>query len=111
MSGLYKFTIEQGVTFQKTVAWKDENGNSIDMTGMTARSEIRTRDGVLIATLADDVAGLSTGVIVLALTDLQTEALDFDTAVYDLEISHSGQVIKRLLKGQVTLDRAVTEDQ
>lgn len=110
MSGLYNFTIEQGVTFQKAVTWKDENSAAIVMTGMTVRSEIRTRDCDLSAVLADDAAGLSTGVITLSLTDLETKALEFDTAAYDMEISQGGLVIKRLPKGVVTLDHEVTED-
>lgn len=111
MSGnIYSFTIEQGVTFNRVITWKDEAGNPIDMTGMSARMEIRTRDGLLLATPIVTVDPTD-GRITASLTDEETKALSFSTSVYDIEISKDGQVIKRLLKGIVTLDPESTENE
>ncbi|WP_279631029.1 hypothetical protein [Rathayibacter sp. VKM Ac-2759] len=42
------------------------------------------------------------------LSSAQTTALSFDTANYDLEITEGTSVVKRLLKGVITLDQEVT---
>lgn len=113
MSGKHDFTIEQGVRFTKVVTWKTSSNAAVDLTGMTGRMQIRTRDGDPIKTLADGsglTLGGTAGTVTLVMTDAETKALNFDTAIYDIEISQSGQVIKRLLKGIVTLDHEVTQD-
>lgn len=105
----YSFTIEQGVTFNRVITWKDEAGDPIDMTGMSARMEVRSRDGLLLATPTVTIEAVD-GRVAVSLTDEETKALSFSTAVYDIEVSKDGQVIKRLLKGIVTLDPESTED-
>lgn len=72
----YDFTIEQNVTFQATVIWKKKNSLPMDMTGVNLRSEMKSRDGELIAVLADGVASLWAVIVTLSLTDPKTEALD-----------------------------------
>ncbi|TFB85845.1 hypothetical protein E3O44_12650 [Cryobacterium algoricola] len=108
MSGIYNFTIEQGITFIKTVTWKDIDGSPIDMTGMEAKCAIRTRDGVAIAEPSCMVNGVA-GEIVIGLTHISTAELDFGTAVYDLDILQGGVPIKRLLRGTVTLCKDILD--
>lgn len=108
MSGIYDITIEQGIAFSKSVTWKDENGTLIDMTGMTARAAVRTRDGLPLTEFICTVNGVA-GEIVLGLSHITTAALDFDTAVYDLDILQGGVPIKRLLRGTVTLCKDVLD--
>jgi hypothetical protein len=109
MSGInYDFTIEQGITFSKTVTWKDETGAVVNMTGMDAKMAIRTRDGLPIVEAICTVSGAA-GQVVIGLTHLATAALDFDTAIYDLDILQGGVPIKRLLKGMVTLCKDVPD--
>lgn len=110
MSAKYDFTIEQGVTFRKKVVWKDEAGNPVNLTGKTGRLEVRSREGTLIKALTVAIVNAAQGEFALSLTDAETKALDFDTAVYDFEISSAGEVEKRLLQGIVTLDREATKD-
>ncbi|MGC5173272.1 hypothetical protein ACLQ2Q_21740 [Microbacterium sp. DT81.1] len=109
-SGIYNFTIEQGVTFNRVIIWQDEAGDPVDMTGMTARMQIRSRNRLLLAE-PSVVVDAPVGKITVSLSDEATEDLIFDTAVYDLEISQDGEVVERLIKGVVTLDRESTLDE
>lgn len=109
MAGKYDLTIEQGIKFTKTVTWKDESGSPVDMTGMTARMQIRSRDQVLIKEVPVAIDA-SLGQLTLTLSAEDTSKLHFGTAVYDLEVSVDGEPIVRLLKGVITLDKEVTED-
>lgn len=109
MSGKYDFTIEQGITFSKTVTWKDESDTPVDMTGMTANAAVRTRDGLPITEFVCTV-NASDGEIVLGLPHTTTGVLDFDTAIYDLDVLQGGVPIKRLLRGVVTLCKDVPDE-
>jgi hypothetical protein len=116
MTATYDFTIDQGITFAKTFYWKvredplddDSPLIPINMTGMTAHMAIRTRDGLPIAEPLCTVNG-SEGEIVVGLPHTVTGALDFDTAIHDLDVWQDGVPIKRLLVGQVTLQKDVPD--
>ena len=109
MAGKYDFTIEQGATFKRTVTWRDANDALVNLTGATAKMQIKDR-GVLVKELTN-VAGLTLGgalgTIQIAITAADTTLFDFDSADYDLEVTISGEVT-RLLKGKVTLDKETT---
>jgi hypothetical protein len=53
--------------------------------------------------------GGTDGMIYIKISDTDTESLDFDTAIYDLELTdtNTGKVI-RLLQGTVKLSKEVT---
>ena len=138
--------IEQGATFTLGFAWHrqalDVNGNPIldasgnptpgdpyDLTGCTARMQIRRKKGdpvLLAATSAPAdpavpgsgriVLGGTTGRIDVTLTDEDTNTLTVRAAVYDLELEwplKTGELrprVDRLLQGSVTIDPNVTQD-
>jgi len=114
-AGTYNFTIEQGATFKRIMTWKDSNGNPINLTGYTARMQVRTaKDSPnVILTLDTDTNGGITlggvsGTITIEISASKTASLDFKTAVYDLELEKDGSVV-RLLEGSVTLSKEVTK--
>ncbi|TFC63717.1 hypothetical protein E3O62_02500 [Cryobacterium sp. TMT2-15-1] len=116
MSGTYDFTIEQGITFSKTVSWSVHQDPTnplsplipVNMTGMEAKMAIRTRDGLPIVEPLCTVNGVA-GEIVIGMPYTVTAALDFDTAIHDLDIFQGGVPIKRLLRGMVTLSKDVPD--
>lgn len=118
MSKIYNFTIEQGITFKRPFRWSvlsdpldvDSERLPTNMTGMTGRMQIRTRDGALLCEPLVVIDDPTNGAGYFALTHEQTQALNFDTAVYDLEIYQVDVPIKRLFKGVVTLDPESTEE-
>lgn len=110
-------TIEQGATFTKTLVWKDSNGDPIDLSGYTARMQIRrtiTSCDVLVdATTENGKITLTPeeGKIDIRLEAAETEALDFREAVYDLELQSADGFVTRLVQGTVELSLEVTRPQ
>ena len=104
----YNFTINQGIKFTKTVYWKDNTNTAYDLTDWTGEMQLRKDfDSSIIITLSTD-----NGKIVITLTDTETSALDEDDfpCVYDLELTNaSGDVVKRLLQGEIKLSREATK--
>jgi hypothetical protein len=123
-AGKYSFTIEQGATTNFEIQYKDSGSTPINLAGYSAKMQLRTAlDNstallTLSSSLQPDGTGLnlsgsngnttllsgSIGVIISAIT---SSVLNFDTAVYDLELM-SGSVVTRLLEGTVRLSKNVT---
>ena len=41
LAGIYHLTIEQGATLDRTLTWTDGDGVLVDLTGYTARAQVR----------------------------------------------------------------------
>jgi hypothetical protein len=86
----------------------------VNLTGFTARMQIRAslEDDDTLASLTTENGGITlggtAGTVALLLSATDTAALDFTSAVYDLELISSGGVVTRLLSGAVTLVPEVT---
>lgn len=114
----YDLVMVQGATFEKAFEWKDATKVAINLTGYTARLQIRsdtdssttlleltTENGRI--TLNDPTAG----VIQLYVSAADTAALTFNTGVYDLELQHisSGRtIVENIVYGNVSLRKNVT---
>lgn len=117
MAGVYHLTgdaaIEQGATFTRTFTWLDENDDPYDITGYTARMQIRLKkeSPSTIASLTTENGGVTitgaSGIIAVTISASDTAAMDFKTAFYDLELIN-GSTVTRLLEGEVELDKEVT---
>lgn len=115
--------IGQGETFRKNFIWKTgEPAQAVDLTGWQARMQIRESidaDDVIISlhtepqqldaeTLTGTITLSSVGEIELFIGHEETEQMDFDSAVYDLEVISPSNDVRRLIAGKVTLSREVT---
>lgn len=85
----------------------------MDLSVFDARMQIRASidDDTVIEefTVSDGHITLGTdGSVLLSLTDTITAALDFDTAVYDLELISNAGEVSRIATGNVTLSKEVT---
>ena len=126
-AGRYSFTIEQGATLDFELAYKDSSNNPIDLTDYQGRMQIRPSIGsdiihiTLSSSLDDDGTGLNfsgsdglnpptSGTIGIFISANSSSLLDFNEAVYDLEIASGSvyPVVTRLLEGQVKLSKNVT---
>lgn len=113
-AGTLHITIEQGATFDPSLTWRDQNGALIDLSGFAARMQVRAtvEDAIVLleATSANGklVVGGASGTITFNVPAVETAALDFETAVYDLEVESGSGVVTRLLKGDVFLSLEVT---
>lgn len=123
-AGRYSFTIEQGSTLNLELQYKDASGNPIDLTDYSGRMQIRPSTSSptvyisLSSSLQADGTGLnfsgsngttppSSGSIGVYISAASSSMLNFDTGVYDLEIT-SGSFVSRILEGQVKLSLNVT---
>ena len=120
----YSFTIEQGATLDFQIDWTDDSGSAIDLTGYSARMQIRPQvesDEVFISLsseLQPDGTGLNlsgsnsanpleSGSIGIFISAYSSSLLDFGRAVYDLEMVN-GNYVTRLMEGYVNLSKNVT---
>ena len=113
-AAIYDFEIEQGTTLNKQMVWKDSTGAPVDLSGYTARMQLRpsiSSDTVLLDLTTENggiTLGGVLGTITLHFTAAQTAALS-KGGVYDLEMIVGGNVT-RLLQGAVSLSKEVTRN-
>jgi len=126
-AGRYSFTIEQGATLNFELAYKDSNNNPINLTGYQGRMQIRpstesdTTYITLSSSLEPDGTGLNfngaeglnpytSGTIGVYISANSSSQLDFNEAVYDLEIATGTPfpTVTRILEGKVKLSKNVT---
>ena len=114
IAGIYNITMDQGAQWTLTVVYKDNSGVAINLTGYTARMQVRPKFGADAAlTLSSPSSGIvitgATGTLALTATTAQTAAIAGGFYVYDLEIAIGG-VVTRLMQGNVTVRDQVTLD-
>lgn len=109
--------VEQGIPFRKTLTWKTgATPVPVDLTGCTARMQVRERIGSPLAllTLTTSNGGLelggSTGAITIVITEAQTQLLTKKTALYSLRIRFLDGTVRRLVAGSIVLSLDVTHD-
>jgi hypothetical protein len=110
----YDFEIDQGATFDKSFVWKNSSGVPINLTGYSARMQIRravSEDEVLIELTTNNsrinIISLQ-GVVRLKISPVDTAAMSWSRGVYDLELVAPDGYVTRLLKGTVTISKEVT---
>jgi hypothetical protein len=107
-------SIEQGAKFERNILVKNNNGTVKDLTGYSARMQIRptfASDTVLLeATTTNGLISINSpgGVVTISLTADVTTTLDWSVAVYDLEIYSSVTEVIRILEGSASLSLEVT---
>ena len=88
----YDFVIEQGATLDKTFVWKDSTGTVINLTGYTARMQIRqsvssTAFLLELTTLNNRIIiTAGEGKIRLLVAAADTGAITWQRGKYDLEL-------------------------
>lgn len=114
MAGFYPLTIDQGATLDRLITWTNAAGTPYDLSGWTARMQIRDKPGgsSLYQTLTTDdstiVLGGAAGTIRLVLAAATTSAWTWQTGHYDLELTNPDGAVTRLLQGKATLSPQVT---
>ncbi len=112
-AGKLNLRIVRGSTFDQTLTYKDADGDPIDLTGATARAQVREEvdSSTILVTLTTENGGLTlgggAGTIRLQISAVATALLDFSGGVWDLELVMSGVTIP-LLAGAVSLVLDVT---
>jgi hypothetical protein len=114
MAGQKNFEVDQNATFSFIVEYKDNNGSPIDLTGATAKMQVRdTKGGSKLAfTLTSPSGGITItpllGKLSIKMTPTQTSKLFYPKSSYDIMITDSNTNKIKLLEGFITLSRSVT---
>lgn len=114
--GILNFTIYQGATFRKVIRLQQESiPSEVVLTDCTVRMQVRATiasSDVLIELNESNGRAVITnemeGEIALLISDEDTAALSFGSAVYDLELEYSDGTVDRLLSGRIKLSPEVT---
>jgi hypothetical protein len=123
----YDLFIEQGATFRFTLIYGRKDGTTdpqgnpnvtpYDLTGCVARMQIRQRRGGVVLIAATTTNGgiifdddLTTGRMVITITDEATDSLTMSKAKYDLEITWGSGDVTRILQGSVKISPNITQD-
>ena len=114
MAGQKNFDVDQNATFSFVVEYKDDNGNAIDLTGASAKMQVRDVKGgtKLAVTLTSPSGGIvingPLGKLTVTLTPTQTNKIFYPKSVYDIMVIDSNGNKIKLLEGFMTLNRSVT---
>ena len=100
--------IDQGTDFTTSVNLTDNNGAQLDLTGMTAASQIRKTHSSSNATSFTTALANNTGTLTLSLNNSVTSSLSAGRYVYDVELTDSSNIKSRILEGIVTVTPEVT---
>lgn len=110
----HNITIEQGATFRLSLIWNDAAGDPINLTGYTARMQVRRKhssaDPALLSFTTEDgsiTLGGSAGTVTVVGLATLTDDLTIKSGVYDLELVNGAEVT-RLIEGAVTITPEVT---
>jgi hypothetical protein len=110
----YDFEIEQGATLLKPIVWKDSTGAAVDLTGYTARMQVRRStsapDVLIELSSANGKISISalTGTVTLIFSATTTAAFDWRRGKYDLELVAPDGIVTRLVEGEIAVSREVT---
>lgn len=113
-AGIYNIIADQGATFTRQLTWNDSAGSPVNLSGYTARMDVRTSidaAGAAVLSLTTTngriVLGGSAGTIILSAEATATQVIESGNYVYDLELV-LGSNITRLVQGSFTLRGEVT---
>ncbi len=111
-----KFTIYQGATFPKRLRWVAPGGTPVDLSGYTARMQVRSEvesPTVLLSMTTENggiTLGGAAGTIDLYVSAEQTAAITWEGGVWDLEIVYPSGEVTRLAQGSMSVSKEVTRD-
>ncbi len=114
MAGQKNWEVDQNTTFTFTVEYKDNSGDPIDITGASAKMQVRdTKGGSKLAfSLTSPAGGITidgpNGKLTIKITPTQTNKLFYPKSSYDIMLTDSNLNKTKLLEGFMTLSRSVT---
>jgi len=114
MAGQKNWEVDQNATFSFIVDYKDPDGAAIDLTGASAKMQVRdTKGGSKLAfTLTSPSGGITidpiNGKLTISITPTQTNKLFFPKSSYDIMLTDSNLNKVKILEGFMTLSRSVT---
>lgn len=111
MAAVSNLVIDQGTTYSVTITVNDDTGVARDLSGFTARAQMRRSYYTTSNTaLTVSVSSPADGEISMSLSATQTSALKAGRYVYDLElVSANANIVERIVEGIITVYPEVTK--
>lgn len=117
-AGRRNIKVEKGATYRLKLTWQDSNEVPVNLTGYTARMQVRKTvnsvDKLLDFTTENGAITLGgvLGTIEIVGSATNTSAIpdNIKSGVYDIEIQSSSGFVTRLLEGDVDIRPEVTRD-
>jgi hypothetical protein len=123
-AGRYDITLEQGATFDLPLTYRDPAGNAVDLTGYSARMQVREAPAssvlvefnsalsangfILLSGSAEDREDGANGNLRIFLSAANAAALPRFAGRYDLELADGSGYVIRLLEGQFRVEPEIT---
>jgi len=107
--------INQLATFRYKFVWKDKSGRPIDLTGYSARMQVRAdaASQVVLLELTTDNSGVvlagKTGVVSLYVSVQGTANLGWQKGVYDVKLTAPSGEVFNLVAGTVSVSPSITK--
>lgn len=114
-AGKYTIQIEPGATFELPLQFLDANSVPINLTGYTARMQVRPAPGgTLILDLTTSngkivITDAAQGKLKLLVEASETNSVPPGVYRYDLELQSPANVVTRYLEGQVRVKEQITQ--
>lgn len=111
---LVNLKVSRGATFRHRFVWQDDKSRPINLTGYTAKLQIREQpispefEAELTTENGGIVLGGRLGTISLYLSSANTESLTSTKMVYDLKLRATNGDDIRLVQGQIVVSQEVT---
>lgn len=108
MATKVNIVIDQGTDFSTSISLTDSSGAQLDVSGLTAASQIRKSYTSSNATAFTTELSNTAGTLTLSLNNATTSTLSSGRYVYDVELTDQSSVVTRILEGIVTVTPEVT---
>lgn len=110
MATISNLFIDAGSAFNNIISLTASNGLPLNLTGYTAKSQIRkSYTSTISHTFTASIYSAPLGKVKLELTEIQTEAITPGRWLYDVEITSSGGVKTRVIEGIITVTPQITQ--
>lgn len=114
-AGIWNTTMDQGSMWYLQVTCNDPNGNPINLSGLTAKMQLRSLpdDPNIALTLSsangDIIIQGAQGIVKITATSAQTVNVSAGPYYYDLELTNpANNSVIRVIQGQIVMSAEVT---
>lgn len=114
-AGSKDLIIPKGETYRKTFLYQDTDRNAIDLTGYTARMQVRENysSTTTVLDLTTENGGIEItaldGKVYLFVDDATTSAITVSSGVYDLELIDTMNYVTKFIRGSIRFPEEVTK--
>jgi hypothetical protein len=111
--GTWHPNCRQGETFVRVITWKDSTGALVNLTGYTAKLQLRdTATNTVVDEFTESTGlalGGALGTITWTITETETALLPVGSSAYDLRLTSGTSVVTYLLAGHLNVQKRVTQ--